>query len=383
MRITLTRARIALLLSVLFAVVALVLGVVLPPAPSGAGASGAAPTLLISEFSETASTIWRVPAVNPANRTRLTRVQHAAGWELEGAVAPDGRRLAYLVLPPAARDPRTQAQLVVTDGSQSAVRATGLDLTAGVVWSTDGTAMFARRVRLAADGRAVFTLVEVPAAEGPALDLLTRDDLFGLFPVGRSPEGPTYAVALTAEGSVLLALDGSRVLQTIALAAGVTRDWRLSPDGATLAFTKQDGLNLQVRVQALSGTTPADATRPDATPAAARPATIGAAQTTAGSAAPAWHPDGSLSVGRFGAGEAAALRVRANGDTSVDATPATGFVLPVAWAPTGDYLAVRAFTGSGPGDVGTEQAAVLTAGGERLPVSGAYVRVLGWWHGGS
>lgn len=373
MRFTLTRARIALLVLVLFTIVALILGVVVPPSSSRAGATGAAPTLLISEFSETSSTIWRVPAVNPANRTRLTQVQHAAGWALAGAVAPDGRRLAYLVLPPTADDPRTEAQLVVTDGSQSAMRATGLDLTAGVIWSEDSTAIFARRVSLPVNGRTVFTLVEVPAGDGAALDLLIRDDVFSLLPVGRTPGGPTYAVALTAQGSVLLALDGSSQARSTQLAAGVTRDWRLSPDGTTLAFTQQDGLSLHVRVQALTGTSPG----------ASRPATLGTAQTTGGSAAPAWHPDGSLSVGRFGAGEAAALRVRANGDTSVDATPATGFLLPVAWAPAGDYLAVRAFTGSGPGDVGTEQTLVQAAGGERLPVPGTYVRLLGWWHGGS
>ena len=155
MHIAITRGRLLAAGALFLALIALILGILVPPRASDAGAArdGDGPRLLISEFGHVESTIWLVNPDDPARRRRFLRVEHAPGWELAGAPAPHGDGLAYLVLPPGHYDARTQATLRFTTGNGVRSLATGLDLKGGVAWSADGEALYVRRWRGGPSGR--------------------------------------------------------------------------------------------------------------------------------------------------------------------------------------------------------------------------------------
>ena len=360
------------------AVAALVLGFVLPPpgrpAADAASSLPMSPRLLVSEFGDEQSTLWLVEADAPERRTLFGHVLHAPGWELVGAVAPDGERIAYLHLPPGRRDPQSEAVLTVADADGSRALADGLDLRGGLAWSADGSAVYARRTLDRGGELPRFILLEIDVVSGQARTLLSRDDVFGLYPVGRPLSGPVYAVVIGSGGSDLVVVggDGSGGQR---LAAGITRDWTLSPDGSRLAFSEQHGVELEVRVASLVDEAPFAATQVLLSEAGI--------PNPLGTASPAWHPDGSLSIGTFGATSGSpTLRVQGNGASAfVEAERAQGFALPVAWSPAGTHLALRAFSGIGPGAPGEEGTVVIGPDGIARPLPGRFVRVLGWWNG--
>ena len=125
MRIEITRPRLILVLAFSLALFAFVLGVAFPPArpdsgtvvrPSVAGAAADSSTadsearLLVSEFADQRSTLWLVDADAPDERQEFLTIDHAAGWEISGAVSPEGMRLAYVVLPPGRQEPKLNGQ---------------------------------------------------------------------------------------------------------------------------------------------------------------------------------------------------------------------------------------------------------------------------------
>ncbi len=375
MRLTVTRARSIGAAGLLTAAAVTAVLLASPWDDRGARAGSTGPdrgALLISEFHPNASNLYLIDPSDLASRAPYLDVPHATGWEIIGALAPDGTRFAYLVLPPGTYDPSTQAQLALRDHNGLRVLADRLDLGGGLVWSADGSALYARRT--AADG-VHQSLIEVDAEHGETRTRFEGGESLSLYAVGRPADGPLYVVVIGSNGSKLVALDGSgRPARSLSLSSGVTRDWALSADGAHLAFTEQQGLQLHVRVVSLR----------DDTPTLSVASAIAAAPTAgSGSAAPLWHPDGSLSVGTFGAKDSSSvLRVQAAGAAEVDVRPASGFALPVAWSADGRRLALRAFTGRGPGDVGQERAALIGPDGQLHTIEGEFIRVLGWWYGG-
>ncbi len=373
MRSSLTRPRVLIGAGLLLFVAGLLAGIFFPPNRAGAGAAapetGEPPLLVVKEYADTESTLWLVDASDPARRTLWARVPHAFGWDLEGAVSPDGTRLAYLVAPPSAVDPATDAVLLLRDRGSEQTLAKGLDLSGRLAWTADG-AVLVRQAVPGADGRTTYRLLEVNT-DGAARTLLDGGTAAGLYPVGGGPDGARYAVTMGAQGSTLWIIGPDGQPAALPLADSVTRDWALSPDGRQLAFTAQQGVRLRVAVATLpdgAGTLTTAAQAPPPRPA-----------LRDGSAAPAWHPDGSLSVGTFGAEANATLRLHGEAAPRVDYTPAQGFTLPVAWSADGAYLAVRAFSGTGPGSVGQEAAAVIGPDGALQVIPGQYARVLGWW----
>ena len=388
---TVGRPRFLAAVFVLLVLTALILGVVArPERDAGAAAptddalfaqtSSTPGTLLISEYADARSTIWAVNADDPLQRSLVFQADHALGWDVEGIVSPDGQSLAYLALPPGEHDARGQAALYVfTTGVLEPWQiATQLDLQGGLTWHADGSAVFVRRTEADRDGRERFTLLEIDTSNGQERTLLSRNDVLGLYALGTTLEGAAFAVAVTPQGSDLIALSSDAPIQQIS--STVTRDWRISPDGTQLAFVEQDGLQLQVRVISLREE---EALRAVGAKLERSGLARAAEEGATGTAAPAWHPDGSLSLSSYGAAEPTpTLRVQADGQTSIAAAPEQGFALPVAWSPDGSHLAVRAFSGTGPGAAGTEQVAVASVDdGTPTPVPGAFVRVLGWWHG--
>ena len=388
MRVSLSRPRVIAAASMGLVVVALTLGILLPPKPSS-GASKAlaagSPQLLISAYADDASTLWLVDPDDTQVRQQLFPVSHAAGWALDGAVSPAGDRLALLVVPPGGSDPSTDTQLLISDGGEPRLLAGGLDLRGGLAWSGDGSFLLVRRTT-SGDGaldetgqadsrRPVSALIEVSADDGRTRVLAQRSDAGGLYPVGRPIGGATYAVAVGAGGSTLLTIDAT--VRERPLSPVVTRGWSLSPDGGALAYTEQRGLALQVRVARLDDLMllePAGLTPAGLESAGLEAAGSGTATIDDWSASPVWRPDGDLSIGGAGGSPAVAGVVEAGAPAS------DGFVLPVAWSAGGAYLALRSFDGRGPGNAGLEQAAVRGADGETQSVQGEHVRILGWWN---
>ena len=372
MHIPLTRGRLAALAVALLAIVALILGLIAPPTAEEAGARSAAPGLLVSEFSDTSSTLWLVApdrAADPAARTEFLRVEHAPGWDIEGSVSPTGDLLAYLVLPPGRRDATAQAQLFVVADAAPELLADQLDLPAGLAWSHDGRHVFARRTEPLDNGGRSFTILRIDVRSGATETVTRRKDVLGLYPVGAGG-GTTYVTVLGPRGSELVQINGApssaRVISPL-----MTRDWTLSPSGGRLAFTEQQGVALAVRV--------IDLTEPPPEEPALR--TAGVSASARGSASPVWRPNGDLSVGTFGEDGSPTLRVAAAGETSVELAPESGFALPVGWSADGALLALRSFSGSGPGDPGEERAAILRPNSPLVHLPGTDLRILGWWGG--
>ena len=349
------------------AAAALALGVIAPPASSGSGdaRSAGGPHLLVSIYADAESTLWLVDPADPSRRQALFPLAHATGWAPAGAVSPAGGIMALLVVPPGARDPATDTLLLLSDGGPPRVVARGLDLRGGLAWSSDGAELFARRTLPAADGSRRFRLVAFDLGGGASSErtLLERDDVGGLYPVGRAGDGPAYAVAVGAGGSALIAIDGDGATSERPLSPGVTREWSLSPGGTRLAYTEQLGTSLRVMLLDLDG--------PELRTAQA----TGSAPASGGSASPVWHPDGTLHAGHFSGGDG---EIRTAGADPAGAPP--GFDLPLGWSPDGAYLALRTFAGAGPGDPGAQGLAVLGPDGASRALTDEGLAILGWWH---
>ncbi|PZC47078.1 MAG: hypothetical protein DK306_001246 [Chloroflexi bacterium] len=360
---------------------ALLLGVLAPPASSGSSDARAAtrPQLIVSRFSEDESTLWLVDPEDPGQRQTLFSIEHAPGWDVEGVVAPGGGRIALLVVPAGASDPGSDAHLLLSDGGTPRLLVAGLDLRGGLAWSTDSAQIFARRSTTDGDGVVRTSLLAIDAASGETDTLLQHHPVGqhhtvgAIYPIGRPLSGPIYAVTVGLGGSHLLTIADDGV-STRMLTSTVTRDWTLSPDGAQLAFTAQQGLELEVLVVSLQDAALAPAQVAPAPVATEQSATT---QPAAGSAAPAWRPNGELSIGRF----RGPLAVAASAGES--AVP--GFTLPAGWSPDGAYLALRSFDGIGPGAPGTESIVLQTSAGTRVGeaprvVEGQDLRIIGWWY---
>ena len=348
----------------------LALGLVAPPSSAGStdARAAAGPHLVVSRYGDDESTLWLIDPAAPARRQLWLHVAHAPGWAIEGAVSPAGGRVALLVVPPGARDPGAETQLLISDGGPPRVVAEGLDLRGGLAWAADGRELFARRTLPGPDGGRRFQLIVLDFGGGAGADapvertLLERGDTGGLYPVGRAAGGPAYAVAVGAGGSALIAIGGA--VSVLPFAAVVTREWSLSPGGSRLAYTEQRGMSLRVMVLDLDGPGLRTAQAVEPGPAG-------------GSASPVWGPGGTLYAGHFGAG-AGGGEIRSAGVRVAAAV--AGFDLPVGWSPDGAYLALRSFDGTGPGDPGAEGVALLGPDGASQVVTGDGLRILGWWH---
>ena len=356
----------------------LALGLIAPPSSAGStdARAAAGPQLVVSRYGDDESTLWLIDPAAPARRQLWLHVAHAPGWAIKGAVSPAGGRVALLVVPPGARDPGAETQLLISDGGPPRVVARGLDLRGGLAWSADGRELFARRTLPGPNGGRRFQLIALDFSDAGGPDapvertLLERGDTGGLYPVGRAAGGPAYAVAVGAGGSALIAIDDDAIdddgggISVLPFAAVVTREWSLSPGGSQLAYTEQRGMSLRVMVLDLAG----PGLR---TAQAVEPGPPG------GSASPVWGPGGTLHAGHFGSGTGGG-EIRSAGARVARAV--AGFDLPLGWSPDGAYLALRTFDGTGPGNPGAEGVALLGPGGASQVVTGDGLRILGWWH---
>ena len=409
-----TRPRLIVGLTFFLVLFALLPEVAFPAVPQDAGAvvneTSTGPQLLVSEFTDRVSSLWLVDPELPSERQHFLRIEHAAGWEISGAVSPTGATLAYVVLEPGRHDPETEASLYLSTGEAPRLLLERVDLRGGVTWSADGESILVREVRLDSRGARSYTVVEVQASDGRTARHILGEPLdshpFSLHVVGRPIGGPPYVAIVDGAGTTIVALgsgDGTTMVNK-RISASLTRDWKLSPDGTRLAFTEQNGVMMQVRTVAVEAALAAGEGNQPALRAAtnagqtlldeAKRGPTGSADPTLGSASPVWRTAESLSVGVFRQTAAEGGELLASSIARGNAKIAGSFALPVAWSHDGRFLALRSFEGSGPGSIRGESAVVIDGaslaeiprkraangvGHESQPIPGTHVLILGWW----
>jgi hypothetical protein len=304
------------------------------------------------------------PLGNPASATEVARVHHLNGFSTNGAVSPDGKRLA-LIVPDSGSNAQPAGSLVLVDmesGAQTRL-AQDLDPQQTPLWAPDNGSVVVvrnqppviRALRVAADGSGAKTLKDYP-------------NILGVYPFAFDPQGHLLTVVIDARGSTLTR-DGSDVAL---LSDQITRDWRLSPDGSQVAFIESNlngGLHYQARVYSFDGGA-------NAVAAGVQAQTDGSQQLGV-----AWRP-GSTSATFGKEHSAASLDGTATEAQSVaesvgdGITGGGGFDVPIAYSSDGVALAVTHWTGPSFEQAGKSSIQVITgAGRAELP---GYAKVLGW-----
>lgn len=377
----LAKRQIALLLSCVLGLAALVLAAVERPSlrqaspDRGLPRNGDAEALIFAEESIHSTSFWLADADNPSVRRRLATIAHAANWRGEAAISPNGSLLAYTLLPAGETDPDHAAQLWLLPTSGGAARrlASDVDLRSVLVWSPDSSSVTFDRAlaselqlqRYSLSGHNEQTLV------GPAESAIT-------VPVGYSGEGDTLVVArLSASGTDILLLDKQgHTLKQLHAGPSSGRDFTLSAAGTQLAYlalTSETG-NLGYTAETVDLT---------------NGAIQSLAQPDAEDVGLVWRPDDSLLIGSAnaagGATDGAGLRVA--GGSSILPEQGAGFVQPLAGSRSGGRLAARLFSGSNTAQPGTARDVVIEPSGEQRAISAENpVRFVGWlaWgtHGG-
>ena len=351
-------------------------------------AQDAGSRLLVSEFGINADAIVAINPDDVGSREVIATIDHAPEYGVLAAVSPDGGSIAYTALPADSPDPSPAAPAIagiVDANGDVAVLATDIDLVIPPVWSPDGSGIVVRK-NTPCDA-AGLSCEEYPAGFFELL-LLGRDGSrstitswrsASAFPVAFSPEGATfYFATLNNTGTDLyrVSLDGTSESLIAHLSDQVARDWQLSPDGASLAYSSaESGAQPMVIARVLDLSTGAirDALASDALEAG--PASTGVAR---GEFNPAWHPEGDLTVARLNLdGGSAAVSVGTEGST-IETSSVTSIDLPLGWSPDGGALAVRSVEGATPYEAGANHVEVITIAGRQRVSESSDVTIVGW-----
>jgi hypothetical protein len=284
----------------------------------------------------------------------IGRVAHLPGYASYGAISPDGRHVA-LVVADGGTPTRPTASLVVVDlqSGKAEARAHGLDYLQTPTWSRDKSSIAVTRTSGGDGSRADVDILAVPANGGAERNLARAEAVLGAYPIAFDADGRLLYVAIDGRGSVLFRDD----TQLAQLAPGITRDWRLSPDGLQLAFIEtftSGGVRYLPRTMDLAGGASALAQV-----AGDGPQALGAA----------WKPGGEPVFGR----EPAAPSIS---NFSQELT-AGGFDVPLGFSTDGAALAVQHWTGTSFSEPGSGSFEIVASDGSRSPLSG-YSRFFGW-----
>ena len=339
------------------------------PTSEVAGTNGGRVAYL--QFGLTADTLWLADPASPADREALFTVSHAAEYGILPSVSPDGERFAYTALPEGlpAPGPDSPAQLWAASldaGAEPLLLAEGIDLLVPPIWSPDGESVVYRR----SEGM-THTLAIGPVAGGEER-IVAYSESEALFPVGFAVEGDRLLlVGLNDSGGSHLyevALASGVQTPVATLSGGLTRDWKLSPDGTRLAYLEVAFSEAEVASRAVLldlGT--GEVTRLSA----ANEAAFG----------PVWSDAGRLVVGTFDPATAQASLLIIDGDTrSRLAGPATGFDVPMAYDASQDAYLGRAFENDSMTAPGRSTLVLVGADGTRTTIAEGEVTLVGWTH---
>jgi len=335
--------------------------------PVGASPTAAPETtlLLVQEFGQNADTLRLVDPRDPARTRTVLTIEHAQGWGARVAISPEGRRVAYTVLPRGARDERLQAELWVAplEGGSPARQASEVDLRGGALWSADGSALFARR---AGPDSLQVVRVDPRGGSGPQA-IAAGSDAASLTLAGAHGRYIYWSEVSRQTGQAVLKsydLQSGQTATVVALAPEPARDFALSPDGTRLAFLGANTFKAYL----------ADLTA----------ASVGELPTAGQPALrPAWLPDASaLALGLApGGGQPGGLLLFQGGTSRQLLSLARGFLQPLSWSPDGRSLVAYYYSGT-LSNPGSPAVVLVTPEGQQtsLPIAGE-VEVLGWVRG--
>ena len=328
--------------------------------------------LIISEFGDAADAIVAVNPDDVADRETIATIDHASGYGVFPVLSPDGAAIAYTALPSGLRKPSPDAPAlaaVVDARGDVKTLADDVDLLVPPVWAPDNGSIVVRKNTPAPDSAGTFELLLL-GRDGSRATITTWSTA-AVFPIAFAPDGSKlYFATLNNGGSDLysIAPDGSGETKIAHLSDQVARDWKLSPDGATLAYSVAE-----------SGPQPAVVTK------TLDLASGAAADAVAASGArlefnPAWRRDGRLTIAVVkpqGGGDA--VSVERSGQTESLTSNAASIDLPLEWSPDGSKLAVRAVEGADPASAGASHVDLVDGDGGRARVSEeADVLIVGW-----
>jgi Tol biopolymer transport system component len=342
--------------------------------------------LVYKEFGSEADTVWLATAAEPQKGTKVGTVNHAANVGISASLSPDGKSIAYLVLPTAGGDSALDAQAWLLDMDSGKTRQlTGdLDVLGKPVWSPDGSSIIVRRNGPQAQIGQAVSLLKLDVSDGSETVLMHADDALGLYAIGYSPDGSSlYFAEIILSGThfgAVAAAGGSAQL-LVQASDQVARDWHLSPDGSRAAFLAGQATDDRIAVRAfvaelVEGAEP-------------QPLSDLAAALDAGDHFnPVWYPDGErVTLGRSPAdGASAAVLVSLPGGELEEVTPGPdqGFDVPAGWSPEGGYLAVRSFEGSSSAQPGREHLVIIELGkGRETVADNGNLEFIGWLAGDS
>ncbi len=340
--------------------------------------------LLISEFGDSSDNIV---AVDPEDvggaRTTVATIDHAPGFGAFASLAHDGKQIAYTALPtdavkPGPASPATAA-IVAVDGKVTAL-ADDVDLLVPPIWSPDDASIVVRKNTAAGSEDSAGSFELLLLGRDGTRSTITTWHSASVFPISFANGGSAiYFAALNNTGTDLyrVAPDGSDETKIAHVSDEIARDWRLSPDGATLAYsvaTSGESPAVITKTLALDTGAASEAVSPEAL--AVGPPSTGVAR---GELNPAWRPEGTLTIASLnldGGGNAVSLD--ATGTTSAITKNNDGIDLPLDWAPDGAALAIRSLEGKTPFDASASHVE-LVRGGDRQRVSdNADVQIVGW-----
>ncbi len=346
-----------ILLAVLPIAAAIISGVAGNTGPKTAYASApAGQYAVIARSGIEADTILVAPVHDPSAVIEIASVPHLDGFYTRGAVAPDGRTAALVVV-----DGGTPAEptgsLVRVDLESGATQtiATDIDTLQSPLWTPDSGAVVVTRGGDHAPG--TITLLSVPANGGGESALQTMGGVLGLYPVGYDNLGRLVTVVIDGEGSTVYR-DGG---EPVHLGPSITRDWELNPDGSAIAYVEtnlQQGARYIPRVTSLAGETGGVAAQSLAFASNAQ--ALGAS----------WDPASNAPV--FGSEPGTGIA----GSVLAQSVAADGFDVPLGYSTDGKFLAVQHWDGESftrPGDVSIE----IVSGEGRVSLDSA-TEFLGW-----
>lgn len=340
-------------------------GIRLLPLVDGNEAPDGVPLAIFAEFGDLADKIYSAPADDPAKRTLLATVEHAAGWGINPATATRDGRAVFLLAPSNGGGRETPAEVWTIDlrtGQRTRI-AGDADLLIQPVLNRDGTVLYRR-----SNGQRQ-EVVRANVGDGSRTTAYGEDTTFGVFPVGEDADGQLVIARLSTAGTDLLWVRDGVAQLIIHASDHVARGWQIAPDGKSVAYlapeVRGDRVVYRVHVASL----------PDgkARPLAETPA-------DADQFSPLWAPDGdALALGQDAQGGARAVTVMEGGRIRSLAAPERGFDVPLSWSDGAAYLAVRSFDGSSATDPGNETAVVISPDGERHAITATgEVIFIGW-----
>ena len=282
-------------------------------------------------------------AQNPGETTEIARVPHLEGFASTGAVSPDGKRLALVTVDGGSRThPTASLNVVNLDTGQVVEAASHVTANQSPIWAADSSAVIAVRQISGADSPGSIDLLKVRADGKGETRLGGFTSVLGFYPVGFDSSGRLVSVVIGGDGSSLWR-DSKRVAL---VSPNITRDWRLSPDGSTLAYIDVDtsgGVHYLARTYSLDG----------------GGVSAQSLETAVSALGVAWNP--ATRQPTFGAepgGSAAGVQAQ-----SLSAGPASGFDVPLAYSGSGGALFVTHWNGTSFAQAGEPDLEMITSDG--------------------